>query len=49
MEPLDVDGPDILISAVMISDVGRDICVEPDQLQGCGIQGSGGAVGLRCG
>ena len=36
IEPLDVDGPDILISGrestVMISDVGRDICVEPDQL-----------------
>ena len=36
IEPLDGDGPDVLISrresAVMISDVSRDICVEPDQL-----------------
>ena len=36
IEPLDDDGPDIVISrresTVMISDVGRDICMEPDQL-----------------
>ena len=36
IEPLDGDGPYVLISgresAMMISDVGRDICVEPDQL-----------------
>ena len=36
IEPLDVDGPDVVISGrestVMISDVGCDICVEPDQL-----------------
>ena len=35
MESLDDDGLDIIISGrestVMISDVGRDICVEPDQ------------------
>ena len=36
IEPFDGEGPDVLIygreSAVMISDVGRDICVDPDQL-----------------
>ena len=36
IEPLDDDGPDVIIfgreSTVMKSDVSRDICVEPDQL-----------------
>ena len=36
IEPLDDDGPDVIISGrestVMISDVSRDICVEPDEL-----------------
>ena len=52
MESLDDDGLDVIISGwestVMISNVNRNICVEPDQLPGCGVQGGCRAASFTC-